>query len=200
MCLCAAGWAADWRALKPQGYVSDFAGAVDSASASELGTYCAALEKATGAHLSLVIIGSLQKEPVYDVARAISQAWAVGLAAPGDSLLLLISVGDRRDALVVGRGLRETIDSGAVDDILAEARPALSRRQYGQALMAAADEIGSRIATARHKTVAVPLTRRAHRTIADSIPWPLVAGSIPLIVLLVWLLRRPKRQPSREPV
>ena len=60
--LCAAaGGAADWKALKPQGYVSDFAGAVDAASRRDIEAYCAALEKSTGAHLSIVIVGSLQR-------------------------------------------------------------------------------------------------------------------------------------------
>ena len=57
--------------------------------------------------------------------------------------------------------------------------------------MAAADEIGSRIAAARGKTIGVRLPKRARRTLSDSIPWLLAAGAIPLLGLLIWLLRRP---------
>src|SRR5215469_13836908 len=97
--LCAAaGWGADWKALKPQGYVSDFAGVVDSTSRSELDAYCAALEKTTGAHLSLVVIGSLQKEPADAVARTILQAWSAGASTPDNRALLLIAVEERRDS------------------------------------------------------------------------------------------------------
>lgn len=198
--LCAvAGWGADWKTLKPQGYVSDFAGAVDSTSRSELNAYAAALEKATGAHLSLVLIGSLQKEPVDAVARTIFQTWSAAASAPDDRALLLIAVDDRRDSLVAGRGLQAILNANTTGAILSDARPALARKQYGQALMAAADEIGSRIAAARGKALDVHLPKRARRTLSDSIPWPLVAGAIPLLALLTWLLLRPHhRRPPEE--
>jgi uncharacterized membrane protein YgcG len=198
--LCAtAGWGADWKALKPQGYVSDFTGAVDSASRAELNAYGAALEKSTGAHLSLVLIGSLQKEPIDAVARTIFQAWSSGASAPDDRALLLIAVDDRRDSLVAGRALQTILNADASAAVLSETRPALARKQYGEALMAAADEIGSRIAAARGKNVSVHLPRRARRTLRDSIPWPLAAGAIPLLALLTWLLLRPHhRRPPEE--
>lgn len=198
--LCAAaGWGADWKALKPQGYVSDFAGALDSTSRSELNAYGAALEKATGAHLSLVLIGSLQKEPVDAVAHTILQAWSAGASAPDDRALLLIAVDDRRDSLVAGRALQTILNADTTGAVLSDARPALARKQYGQALMAAADEIGSRIAAARGKTIDVHLPKRARRTLGDSIPWPLAAGAIPVLALLTWLLRRPHhRRPPEE--
>jgi uncharacterized protein len=199
--LCATvGWGADWKALKPQGYVSDFAGALDSASRGELDAYCAAVEKSTGAHLSLVVVASLQKEPIDAVARTIFQAWAAGGNTPDDRALLLIAVEDRRDSLVAGPALRTVLNPDASDAVLSETRPALARKQYGQALMAAADEMGSRIAAARRKTIDVHLPKRARRTMGDSIPWPLVAGAIPLLGLLIWLLRRPHhRRPPEEP-
>jgi uncharacterized protein len=198
--LCAmAGWGADWKALRPQSYVSDFAGAVDSASRGELDAYCAAVEKSTGAHLSLVVVGSLQREPIDAVARTIFQSWAAGASTPDDRALLLIAVEDRRDSLVEGRALQTILSPDARSAVLSETRPALARKQYGQALMAAADEMGSRIAMARGKTIDVHLPKRARRTIGDSIPWPLAAGAIPLLGLLIWLLRRPHhRRPPEE--
>ena len=42
-------FAVDWKALKPQGYVSDFAGVVDAASKAELENYCTRVEQQTGA-------------------------------------------------------------------------------------------------------------------------------------------------------
>jgi uncharacterized membrane protein YgcG len=199
--LCAvAGWTADWRTLQRQGYLSDFAGVVDSLGRREIDAYCAALEKATGASLSLVIVGSLQKEPVHDVAQTIFQFWSPGQTTSAEHVLLLISLGDRRDALIAGQALRQIIDPSAIDAILSQTRPALSRNEYENALMAAADEIGSRIAAAKHKTIDVHLPRRARRTLSDSIPWPLIAGAIPLIGLLIWLLRRPDHRPTEESV
>jgi uncharacterized protein len=197
VCL-AAVWAADWKALRPQGHVSDFAGAVDSASRRDVDAYCAAVEKATGAHLSLVLIDSLQREPVNAVARTIFESWGRRNAAQ-DRALLLISVRDRRDSLVASPSLQSILNEDAVDSVLRETRPALSRRHYGRALMAAADEMGGRIASARGKSIGVRLPQRAHRTFQDSIPWPLIVGAVPIIGLLIWLLRRPHHpMPPRE--
>lgn len=194
----AAGWAADWKTLKPQGYVSDYAGAVDSSSRRQVDAYCAALEKATGARVAFVLIGSLQKEPVDAVARAIYQAWGPADSAGGRALLL-IAVNDRRDSLVTSPTLAPILNAYAVDGVLAETRPALSRKHYGRALMAAADEIGGRIAAARGKTVPVHLANRPHRTFEDSLPLPLILGGIPIVGVLIWLLRRPHhRMPPRE--
>ena len=196
----AAGWAADWKQLKTQGCVTDYAGVVDSASRRDLDAYCAALERSTGAQLSMVVIASLQKEPVDDVARTIFQSWAAASKAPDDRALLLISVGDRKDSLVVGRQLEAILPPDSDSDILSDARQALAHRQFGQALMAAADEIGGRIAAARHKTIGVRLSKRARRSLADSFPWPLAAGSVVVVALLVWLLRRPHhRRPDGAP-
>lgn len=196
----AAAWAADWKALRPQGYVSDYAGAVDSTSRREVDEYCAALEKATGAHVAFAIVGSLQKEPVDDVARAIFEAWS-GPNPPADRALLLIAVNDRRDSLVASRTLAPILNADAVDEVLSQTRPALSRKNYGRALMAAADEIGSRVASARGKTIPIRLPRRAHRTFQDSLPMPLIIGGVPIIGVLIWLLRRPHhhRPPPTPP-
>src|ERR1035438_4435703 len=51
-----AGWAVDWKALKPQGYVSDFANVIDAASKSQLEAYCATVEGSTGVQMALVTI------------------------------------------------------------------------------------------------------------------------------------------------
>ena len=48
-----AGSAVDWKALKPQGYVSDFARVIDPASKSQLESYCSAVERSTGVNASI---------------------------------------------------------------------------------------------------------------------------------------------------
>ena len=55
-----AAWGADWKTLKPQGYVSDCAGVVDGAARQRLEVYCAAVERATGAEIALVVLPSLE--------------------------------------------------------------------------------------------------------------------------------------------
>jgi len=184
----AVAWAVDWSALKPQGCVSDFASVVDAGSKSQLETYCAAVEQATGARMALVTIPSLQNEPVEDVTHALFRAWNL------DGVLWLVATENRRDGLETGRGLAAVFTDSERDAILREARPALARKQYAEAVMAAAEEIGTRLAASRHKTLAARLPRRARRSIAESIPWLLTAGALLLSFWLFRVLGYPARQ------
>src|ERR1700679_916961 len=100
-----AAWAGGWTVLKPQGYVSDFAGVVDAAGKSQLDAYCAAVEQATGAQIALVTIGSLQREPIEDVTRAIFRAWNLDQKPRKNAVIWLVAIDDRRDQIQAGSGL-----------------------------------------------------------------------------------------------
>jgi len=180
-------FAVDWKALKPQGYVSDFAGVVDAQSKAELENYCARVEQQTGAEMALVTIRSLENEPIEDVANTIYRAWGVGKKGKDEGILLLLAVGDRRDRLEVGYGLEPLLPDGFDGDILRAMRPALRQGQYGEALRAAAATIGSRIAQAKGVALDTSLRRRIQPQRRDSIPWPLVIGGI---FFLLYVLRR----------
>jgi uncharacterized protein len=186
--------AVDWTALKPQGYVSDFADVVDAASKIQLDAYCAAVEQATGAQIALVTIGSLQREPIEDVTRAIFRAWNLDRKPRKNAVIWLLAIEDRRDQIQAGAGLSAILPESEMAAILRQARPALARRQYAQALMAVADEIGTRIARAQHKTIAAHLPRRARKRLAESIPWLLAAGALLLSFWLFRVLARPARR------
>lgn len=185
--------AVDWATLKPQGYVSDFAGVVDAASKSQLDAYCAAVEQATGAQIALVTIGSLQREPIEDVTRAIFRAWNLDQKPRKNAVIWLVAIDDRRDQIQAGAGLAAILPDSVTAAILRQARPALARRQYAQALMAVADEIGTRLARAQHKTIAAHLPRRAHPGLAESIPWLLATGTLLLFFWLFHVLAGPAR-------
>jgi uncharacterized protein len=183
--ILAPAFAVDWKALKPQGYVSDFAGVVDAQSKAELEAYGARVEQQTGAQMALVTIQSLENEPIEDVANTIYRAWGVGQKGKNEGILLLLSVGDRRDRLEVGYGLEPLLPDGFDGDVLRAMRPALRQGQYGEALRAAAATIGSRIAQAKGVSLDTTLRRRIRQP-RVSIPWPLILGGI---FLLLYVLR-----------
>jgi uncharacterized protein len=182
----AAGGAMDWKTLRPEGYVSDFARVIDPASHDRLEQYCAEVERTTGAQLALVTIGSLEGEPVEDVARVIFNDWGVGHQGKNDGIMLLLSVGDRRYRLETGYGLGSTLPNGLAASVLSEMGPALRQQNYGEALLAAAQTIGETVAGAKHVALGASPPRKVTRTVSNSIPWPLVLGGI---ALLMWLLR-----------
>jgi uncharacterized protein len=173
-----AGWAVDWKSLKPLGYVSDFAGVVDPASKAQLETYAADLQRATGAQIALVTIPTLQGEPIEDVANTIARAWGVGQKGQNDGILLLMAIRDRRSRLEIGYGLEPVLPDGLDGSILRQMRPALRAGQYGEAMMAAAETLGTTIAHARNVSLTATLPRHLRPTVANSIPWPAVVGGI----------------------
>ena len=178
--------AVDWKALKPQGYVSDFAGVVDAQSKAELENYATRVEQQTGAEMAFVTIQSLNGEPIEDVANTIFRSFGVGKKGKDEGIMLLLSVGDRRDRLEVGYGLEPLLPDGFDGDVLRAMRPALRQAQYGEALRAAAATIGSRIAKAKGVVLDVALARRYQpgqgRT---SLPWPLILGAIFVLLFIL---------------
>jgi uncharacterized protein len=181
----AAALSVDWKALQPQGYVSDFAGVIDAASRAELERYCAAVERATTAQFAFVVVRSLEGEPPEDVANTIYRAWGVGQKGQNEGLLLLLSIADRRSRLEVGYGLEPIIPDGAAGAVLREMRTALRQAHYGEALLAAAHTLGARVAQAKGVTIGdAPPRRRIPRQPTDAIPWPLLLGGIVLLLVL----------------
>ena len=183
--VCSAA-AVDWKALQPQGYVSDFAGVVGQADQAEIESYCAAIERSTGAQMAIVTIPSLEGEPIEDVANTIFRGWGVGRKGTNEGILLLVAIRDRKDRLEVGYGLEPILPDGLDGSILRDMRPALRQGDYGDAMRAAAETIGSTIAEAKHVAIERHLPARVRPATGDSIPWPLILGGI---FVLFWLMR-----------
>src|ERR1700689_193712 len=93
LCLLVPALAVGLKALKPQGYVSDFAEVVDQASRAEIESYAARVKQATGAELAFATIQSLQGEPIEDVANDLFHAWGIGRKGEDDGVLFLLSTG-----------------------------------------------------------------------------------------------------------
>jgi uncharacterized protein len=181
----ASTYAVDWKAIKPEGYVTDVARVVDAQSKAALEQYCARVEQVTGAQMALVTLRTLEGEPIDDVANTLFRAWGVGQKGKNEGILLLLVVGERRSRLEVGYGLEPILPDGLDGSILREMRPALRQGQYGEAMMAAAQIIGSTIAHAKNVTLDVQLPRRIQRSSGKSIPWPMLLVGL---FVLIWLL------------
>ncbi len=185
--LCAAAMvtAADFGALKPRGYVSDFAGVIRPETVEEINAYCARVEKSTGAQIALVTLPSLQGEPIEDIANLLYRKWGVGSKKSDEGVLLVLAIGERRSRLEVGYGLEPIIPDGYAGSVLREMRPALRERDYGQAMAAAAQVLGEKIAAAKGVSIGkAPIAGRRPKD--EGFPGGLlvvVAG----LVLMMWL-------------
>ncbi len=181
-------FALDLSKLKPQGYVSDFSHVLSPPARAQLETYSARIEQATGVQMAIVTLDSLDGEPVEDVSNSLFRQWGIGKKGKDEGILLLIATKDHKDRIEVGYGLEPILPDGFAGSVLREARPLLREGAYGPALFEAAEQMGSRIASA--KGVALDFSLRPQRRVVrtrQSLPWPVIVIGI---AILLFLMRR----------
>ena len=178
--------AVDFGGLQPQGYVSDFAGALDPAAKAQLERYCAIVEKSTGAQIALVTIPTLGGEPVDDVANTLFRKWGIGQMGKNEGILLLLVTQDHRSRLEVGYGLEPILPDGFAGALLRQIRPALRDNHISDAMMQSAQIIGSKIAESKGVALDNNLVRpRRVRQQEAPMPWWVIAGGLLLLFVLL---------------
>ena len=186
LCLLVPALAVDWKSLKPQGYVSDFARVIDPQSRAAIESYADRVKQATGAELAFVTVQTLEGEPIEDVSNDLFRAWGIGQKGENNGAMVLLAVADRRSRLEVGPGLGGAVPDGMAGLLLDDMRPALRQQQYGPAMVAAAVRLGSAIAQSKSVNIPPPATAvRLRRAPQDSIPWPLILAGIFFVLLLL---------------
>ncbi len=170
-------FAQDLKSVQPQGYVSDFDNVLDANTRAQLEDYCYRVEQATGVQMALVTVKTLNDQPIEDVANSLFRRWGIGQKGKDEGLLLLLAIDDHKDRIEVGYGLEPILPDGFVGSTLRTVKPYLQQSNYSQALLAAAEEMGSKIAQAKGVTLDFSLHRRPVRVArqrGSGIPWPLV--------------------------
>lgn len=186
--LCACAFAADPKQLKPEGYVSDFAHALDASSRTQLERYCETVEKSTGVQMAVVTITTLGETPIEDFANELFHQWGVGEKKKDEGVMLLLSIRDRKNRIEVGYGLEPVLPDGFVGSVLREMRPSLREGNYGQALIAGTAEIGERIAESKGVTLDRTLPRRDAPRNTDGGGFPI--GGLVLVLAVLFLITR----------
>lgn len=175
--------------LKPQGYLSDFAGVVDGPSRGEIENYCSRVEKALSIQLGVVTIPTIEDEPIEDFSIRLARHFHPGDAKTSQGALMILVIQDHKSDIEIGRGLEAYVNDGFAGGILRGMRPQLRSGAYGPAILTGLRQMAAEIA--RGKGIAfedVPLTP------ARGQPSGRRSGGIPfgLIVfgffVIVWLL------------
>ena len=115
--------------------------------------------------------------------------WGVGKKGKDEGIMLLLAVQDHRDRIEVGYGLEPILPDGFDGSILRGIQPLLRQGAYGQALIAAAEQMGARNRASQRRRAGSRLQRpHAVRALpsGDGLPWPLIFIGI---VVLLFLLR-----------
>jgi len=142
--------ALDTSKLKQQGHVNDFAHEMGTSSRGRLEQYCVQVEQKTGVRLTIVLVSSLDDEPIQSAASKLFREWGVG------SILLLVAVEDKQQGAEVGPGLEQILPADFTAGVLNNLRSALRKGDYNLPLLAAAQKIGERIAQAKGVTLDPP--------------------------------------------
>jgi uncharacterized protein len=179
--------AIDITKLKPTGYVNDFAHVIDAANSQRLAAYCGILERATGAQMAIVTVDTLDGDDVTDVANRLYHQWGVGKKPNDEGVLLLFVIKDKKDRAEIGYGLEPVITDADAGSIMRGLRPILRQGTYGPAALAAAQQLGAKIAAAKNVTLPIDARVRTRTAVSrgPSIPWPLIVIGIFFVLSLL---------------
>ena len=145
LCVPAAG-AEQVKNLKPQGYVSDFAGVLSAQAKDKLTALCAEVDQKAKAQIAVVTISSLEGEPIEQFSIDLATAWGIGPKQKDRGVLILIAPNDRRNRIEVGYGLEPILPDGKVGGFEREAVPLLRQNDYSGALLLITQRVAAVIA------------------------------------------------------
>lgn len=132
----------------PKGYLTDVISAIPDGEAKIIERRCADLDQRHVAQIGIVVIQSLNGEPIEKVALTLFRKWGIGRKGINDGLLLVLVIGDRRTRLEVGYGLERVITDQFASEVLRSIRPQLRSGQYGQAIDHALDSLSIKLTSA----------------------------------------------------
>jgi uncharacterized protein len=180
-------WALDTSKLKPTGYVNDFAHVLNPAGQQALEAYCANLERVTGVQMAIVLVPSLDDEPIEDAANRLYREWGIGKKGKDEGILLMLSMQEHKSRAEIGYGLEPIITDGAAGSVLRAISPILRQGNYAGGLLAAAEQMGNTIAQAKGVELggAEPQVRVRQVQPRTPIPFPLILIGIIFLVLLL---------------
>ena len=117
LCLLLADGPNPARALEVpqyQGYVTDLAGMISPAARQRLEQTLLAFDQSDSTQIAVLTIPSLEGDALEDFSIRTVEAWKIGQKGKDNGVLLLVSKGDRKIRIEVGRGLE-----GVLTDLLA---------------------------------------------------------------------------------
>lgn len=102
---------------RPSGYVNDFAGVLDDATAQRIESLALELQQKTGAQIVLVTLKSLKGGDIHDTANRLFEAWGIGQKGQDNGILMLDAIEERQIWIEVGYGLEGILPDGKVGAI-----------------------------------------------------------------------------------
>ena len=147
--------------------VNDFAGVIDSRSATELETLIRQLQAASGDVLVVATVPTFKPYAdlqTYAVKMFDNHGKGIGGKTADGGALVVLAVEDRQVWVEVGYGLEEFVTDGFAGETSRDTMvPFFRRGEYGPGLLAGATRVAQRIAQGRNVTIAVAPPRTTAR-------------------------------------
>jgi len=106
-----------------QGYVTDLAGMISAGERQRLEQTLLAFEQSDSTQIAVLTIPSLEGDALEDFSIRTVDAWKIGQKGKDNGVLLLVSKGDRKIRIEVGRGLEgvltDLVSGRIVDQVMA---------------------------------------------------------------------------------
>lgn len=148
---------------KPQGFVNDFANVIDPSHAQSLDQLLSSFQRASQVEIAIATVPSLEGYPIEDYSIKMAREWGIGGGNLKESVLILVSIGDRRMRVEISRHLEGALPDGLAGAIAGEMRPYFRQQQYGEGLLVASRQIIATIAKEKNISFSEVDEREAYR-------------------------------------
>ncbi|MFC1577345.1 TPM domain-containing protein [Candidatus Omnitrophota bacterium] len=136
-----------WYPERPQGYVNDYARALDAKDGSAISSLAYELDEKTGAQLAVVTVNSTKPETIEGYAVTLFERWGIGRKGKDSGVLLLIAVQDRKLRIEPGYGLEGALPDAVCDRIIRDTIvPYFKSGRYSEGILRGSAAIVSVIA------------------------------------------------------
>jgi uncharacterized protein len=99
---------------KLEGYVNDYAGMISPQAKGELEGELAGFERTDSTQIVILTVPSLEGDTIEDFGIRVADAWKIGQKNKDNGVIFIVSKGDRKTRIEVGRGLE-----GKLTDLMA---------------------------------------------------------------------------------
>jgi uncharacterized protein len=146
--------ALDENSFKASGWVNDFAGIIDAASAEKLTSLIGEVNQKTGAEIAVVTIKSLEGDPLEDFTNRLFNKWGIGKKGKDNGVMILVAYDERKIRIETGYGLEGIIPDGLAGSIIrGEMMPRFKQGLYGDGILAGTYAVAQNIASDSNVTL-----------------------------------------------
>src|SRR5215469_9081855 len=186
-------WAEKINDIRAQGYVTDLAGVINSATRQKIELLATEIEQKTGAQIAVVTVNSLEGETREEYAVDLYKHLGIGSKKDNKGVLILIAPKDRQYKIEIGYGLEPVINDARAGDVGRDMLPDLRKGDYSAAALTGATGVAQFIAAdAGVQLTGVP--QRRQRPPTHEAPWWLPFVLFGGFFLLVRALSRAGRR------